>query len=120
MNFENALFLSACHSFYLQDIKVSFEYVDIYAKMALILYTLFGNSTTQRTIIYTFPSIIFALKKNHSSLDYNTNISISHAFNETWRHFALLHQCRSPPKKPQFFLHPLCFKFSLGFRLDLG
>ena len=62
--------------------------------------------------------IIFAFRKNRG-LNGCTKISISHAFNETWRHFALLHQCRCPPKKPQFFLHPLCFKFSLGFRLDL-
>ena len=30
---ENAQFLSAHHYFYLQDIKISFEYVDFHAKM---------------------------------------------------------------------------------------
>ena len=43
LNFENALFLSACHSFMVQDSKVSFEYVDFYAKMSLIFYAAFGN-----------------------------------------------------------------------------
>ena len=31
-NFENALFLSARHYFNLQDINISFEYVDFHAK----------------------------------------------------------------------------------------
>ena len=43
LNSENALFLSACHSFMVQDSKVSFEYVDFYAKMSLIFYAAFGN-----------------------------------------------------------------------------
>ena len=51
LNIENALFLSARHSFYLQDIKVSFEYVDFYAKILLVKYTRVKNSTIQRTII---------------------------------------------------------------------
>ena len=33
LNFENALFLSALHYFYLQDIKIIFQYVDFHAKM---------------------------------------------------------------------------------------
>ena len=33
LNFENALFLPARHSFNLQDIKISFQYVDSYAKL---------------------------------------------------------------------------------------
>ena len=36
---ENALFLPARHSFNLQDIKISLEYVDSYAKLLLILDT---------------------------------------------------------------------------------
>ena len=39
LNSENALFLLAHHSFNLQDIKISFEYVDSYAKLSLILDT---------------------------------------------------------------------------------
>ena len=31
-NFKNALFLSARHYFNLQDINISFEYIDFYAK----------------------------------------------------------------------------------------
>ena len=48
LNFENTLFLSACHYFNLQDIKISFEYVDFYAKLSLIFDTLVRNSKTQR------------------------------------------------------------------------
>ena len=44
LNFENALFLSARHYFNLQDIKISFEDVDFYAKLSLILDTTVGNS----------------------------------------------------------------------------
>ena len=47
---ENALLLPARHSFNLQDIKISFEYVDFYAKIFLILYSLFKNSTTRIAI----------------------------------------------------------------------
>ena len=43
LNFKNVLFLSACHSFMLQDSTISFEYVDFYAKMSLIFYAAFGN-----------------------------------------------------------------------------
>ena len=48
LNFENALFLSGCHSFMVQDSKVSFEYVDSYAKMLLILHPASKNSTPMR------------------------------------------------------------------------
>ena len=41
LNFENALFLSTCHSFMVQDSKVSFEYVDFYTKMLVILHAAF-------------------------------------------------------------------------------
>ena len=57
LNFENALFLSACHYFNLQDIKFSFEDVDFYAKLSLILDTPVGNSTTQWTILDTLTEI---------------------------------------------------------------
>ena len=43
LNFENALFLSVGHSFMVQDSKVSFEYVDFYAKILLVLHNAFGN-----------------------------------------------------------------------------
>ena len=36
---ENAHFLPVHHYFCLQDIKISFQDVDFYAKMSLILYT---------------------------------------------------------------------------------
>ena len=51
LNSENVLFLPAHHSFNLQDIKISFENVDFYAKLSLILDTPVRNSTTQRTIL---------------------------------------------------------------------
>ena len=50
---ENARFLSAHYYFYLQDIKISFEYVDFYAKTLLVLDTRVGNSTTQWTLVHT-------------------------------------------------------------------
>ena len=59
---ENALFLSARHYFYLQDIKISFEFVDFYAKMSLILYTPSRNSTTQQTIISTLQTVFYNIK----------------------------------------------------------
>ena len=43
LNFENALILSASHSFMVQDSTVSFEYVDFYAKISLIFDAVFGN-----------------------------------------------------------------------------
>ena len=42
----------AIMSIYIQDIKISFEYVDLYAKMLLILDTGIRNSTTQQPIIF--------------------------------------------------------------------
>ena len=51
LNTENAQFLSARHYFFLQDIKISFKYVDFYAKTLLVLDTRIRNSTTQWTII---------------------------------------------------------------------
>ena len=62
LNFENALFLSARHYFNLQDIKISFEDVDFYAKLSLILDTPVGNSKTQRIIRIVFPISNTALK----------------------------------------------------------
>ena len=41
-------------TFMLQDIKISFEDVDFYSKVSLILDTLVRNSTTQRTIKVAF------------------------------------------------------------------
>ena len=41
----------ACHFFCLQNIKISFEYVDFYAKIYQFLYPTFGNSTSEFTII---------------------------------------------------------------------
>ena len=43
LSFENAQFLSACHSFMVQDSKVSIEDVDFYTKMSMIFYAAFGN-----------------------------------------------------------------------------
>ena len=40
------------HSFCLQDINISFEYVDFYGKMSLILDTPVRNSKTQWTILF--------------------------------------------------------------------
>ena len=60
LNFENALFLSAHHYPNFQDIKISFEDVDFYAKLSLILDTLVGNSKTQRTIIHILKWMIIA------------------------------------------------------------
>ena len=40
-----------CHYFSLQDIKISFEDVDFYAKLSLILNTPVRNSKTQRHIV---------------------------------------------------------------------
>ena len=58
---ENALFLPARHSFNLQDIKISFEYVDSYAKLSLTLDTTVRNSKTQRTIILLSLHTIFLI-----------------------------------------------------------
>ena len=41
------------HYVYLQDIKISFEDVDFYAKMSLIMDTPSRNSKTQQTLIST-------------------------------------------------------------------
>ena len=35
-----------------QDSKVSFEYVDFYTKMSLILDAAFGNQKTKRTLLF--------------------------------------------------------------------
>ena len=43
LNFENALFLLAHQYFNLQDIQMSFEDVDYYTKLSLILDTPVGN-----------------------------------------------------------------------------
>ena len=51
LKIKNALFLSACLYFYLQDIKISFEDINFYTKLSLILDTLARNSATQRTIV---------------------------------------------------------------------
>ena len=51
MNTENTLFLLARSSSHSQDIKISFEYVDFYAKLSLILNIQVRNSTTQWTIL---------------------------------------------------------------------
>ena len=40
-------FLSACHYFYLQEIEISFENVDILKKILLSLYTPVRDSTTK-------------------------------------------------------------------------
>ena len=48
---ENAQLLSARHYFYVHDIKISFEYVNFYAKTLLVLDTRVRNSTTQRTLL---------------------------------------------------------------------
>jgi len=53
LNLENALFLLASHYFYLQEIIISFEDVDFYAKLSLILDIPVRNSITQWTIIFT-------------------------------------------------------------------
>ena len=49
LNFKNTLFLWARYYFYLQDIKISFEDVDFFAKLSQILDTLVSNSTIQLT-----------------------------------------------------------------------
>ena len=46
-------YLCIQHSFYWHDIKISFEYVDFYAKMSLILDTRVSNWTIQQTISHT-------------------------------------------------------------------
>ena len=51
LNFAKALYLSARHYFNLQVIKISFEDVDFYAKLSLILDTPVGNSKAQLTIM---------------------------------------------------------------------
>ena len=48
---ENALFLSARHYLYLQDIILFFDYDNFYTQMLLFLDTRVRNSTTQWTII---------------------------------------------------------------------
>ena len=57
LNTENAQFLSARHYFFLQDIKISFKYVDFHAKLSPSLDTWVRNSTTQWTIIDNHPAI---------------------------------------------------------------
>ena len=42
----------AHHYFSLQDIKIAFEDVELYAKMSIILDTQIKNSTTQWTIMH--------------------------------------------------------------------
>ena len=42
------------HYFSLQDIKISSEDVDFYAKLSLILDTPVGNSKKQRTILHNY------------------------------------------------------------------
>ena len=42
------------HSFMVQDSKVSFEYVDFYTKMSLILDAAFGNQKTKWTLLYIY------------------------------------------------------------------
>ncbi len=66
------LCLSASHYFDLQDIKISFHYVDFYAKMLLVLDTRIKNSTTQRTI----DSSISQPKSGHSKLKGEKNNKI--------------------------------------------
>ena len=65
LNFENALFLSARHYFNLQNIKISFEDVNFYAKLSLILDTPVGNLKTQQTILHNLhPTVVNrAIKK---------------------------------------------------------
>ena len=50
------------HYFYLQDIKISFEEVDFYAKLSITLDTLVRNLTTQRTIVSMVESFVFQEK----------------------------------------------------------
>ena len=49
---ENAQFLLARHYVCLQDIKISFWYVDFYAKISLILDTSAKNFITQQTLLF--------------------------------------------------------------------
>ena len=48
---ENVQFLLACHYFCVQNIKISFEYADFYAKISLILNSAARNSITQQTLL---------------------------------------------------------------------
>ena len=51
-------FLTVHHYFSLQDIKISFEDVDFYANVSLILNTPVRNSKTQQTIVLiTIPGL---------------------------------------------------------------
>ena len=45
--------MSVRHSFMVQDSKVSFEYVDFYTKMSLILDAAFENQKTKWILMYT-------------------------------------------------------------------
>ncbi len=50
---KNAQFLLARQYFCVQNIKISFEYADFYAKISLILDTAARNSITQRALLVT-------------------------------------------------------------------
>ena len=60
------------HYFSLQDIKISFEDVDFYAKLSLILNTPVRNSKTQRTILYNLVGAVFVYAAHFLSA-YRTN-----------------------------------------------
>ena len=53
INLLNVLKFRAHHYFCLQNIKISFEYADFYAKISLILHTSAKNFITQQTLIST-------------------------------------------------------------------
>ena len=53
----------AQHYFCLQNIKISFEYVDFYAKIFQFLHPPFENSTTKVTTPENFSSLLTISKK---------------------------------------------------------
>ena len=84
---ENAQFLLARHYFCAQNIKISFEYADLYAKISLILDTAARNSITKRrTLLNNNTNPVFSdsgaplkfefwMLKNTTQADFQLKIS---------------------------------------------
>ena len=56
-----------------KDRKVSFEYVDVYAKMSLILHAAFGNEITKRTLVFIL--FLRTPKKKYKKIDIIMHLS---------------------------------------------
>ena len=69
---DNPLFFSAHNYSYLEDIKISFEDVDFYAQMLLIMDTLVRNSTTQGTLLHIVNHVV--TEKNIKTFKSNSKI----------------------------------------------